>query len=164
VSAHALTNIVIGIAVVGLLLARQMRTRPVREDSGPRIVIILAVIGVIELVGATKGHTVAATTIAWIVGALVIGLILGAVRALTVTLWRTPEGTALRKGTVLTGVLWVVSLAAHLAMEVGIDHSTTVAGLGASSLLLYVALTLGTQREVVRWRAARLPASGGVAR
>jgi uncharacterized membrane protein len=156
VSAHALTNVVIGIAVVGLLLARQMRTRPVREDSGPRIVIILAVIGVIELVGATKGHSVAGTTIAWIVGALLVGLILGAVRALTVTLWRTPEGTALRKGTVLTGVLWVVSLAAHLAMEVGIDHSTAVAGLGASSLLLYVALTLGAQREVVRWRAARL--------
>ena len=63
------------------------------------------------------------------------------------------------QGTVLTAVLWVVSLGAHLAMEVGIDHSSKIAGLGASSLLLYLAVTLGVQREVLRRRAG-MPAVG----
>jgi hypothetical protein len=44
-------------------------------------------------------------------------------------------------------------------MEVGIDDSTKIAGLGASSLLLYLAVTLGVQREVLR-RLAGMPAVG----
>jgi hypothetical protein len=40
-------------------------------------------------------------------------------------------------------------------MEAAIDHSTKIVGLGSSSLLLCLALTLGVQREVVRWRAGR---------
>jgi uncharacterized membrane protein len=156
VPTSAITDIVIGVVVVGLLVARQTQTRPVRENSAARIVLILAVIGIIELVNATKGRTVGAPTVAWIVGSLIIGGVLGAVRALSVKIWRTPDGPALRKGTVATVVLWVVSLGAHLAMEVGIDDSTKIAGLGASTLFLYLALTLGAQLEVVRWRAARL--------
>ncbi len=87
---------------------------------------------------------------------LVVGGALGAVRALTVTIWRVPDGPALSKGTIATALLWAVSLGAHLAMQVGIDNSTKIAGFGASSLLLYLAVTLGAQREVSRRRAARL--------
>jgi hypothetical protein len=150
------TNIIIGTAVVGLLVANQLRTRPVRENSAARIVLILGVIGVVELVDATKGRSVGTTTLTWIGGTLVLGGALGALRALTVKIWRDQRGGALRKGSVATVVLWVVSLGAHLAMEAGIDHSTAISGLGASSLVLYLALTLGAQREVVRWRAAVL--------
>jgi hypothetical protein len=41
-------------------------------------------------------------------------------------------------------------------MEVGIDRSTKIVALGASSLLLCIAVTLGVQREVIRWRATKL--------
>ena len=154
-SGSQVTNIAIGVAVVVLLVANQLRTRPVREGSAARIVLVLGVIGVIELVDATKGRTVGPTTVAWIVASLLIGAALGAVRALTVRIRRAPDGSALRQGTVATALLWVVSLGAHLALEAAIDHSTKIVGLGASSLLVYLALTLGVQREVIRRRAGR---------
>jgi len=50
-----LTDIVIGVAVVGLLVARQMRARPVREGSAARISVVLGIIGIVELSDATKG-------------------------------------------------------------------------------------------------------------
>ena len=158
-SNNALIDIVIGVAVVGLLLARQMRARPVREGSATRISVILGVIGLIELSDATKGHPVGAGPVAWIVASLVVGGALGAARAFSTKIWRVQDGSAMSQGTVVTAVLWVVSLGAHHAMEVGIDHSTKIAGLGASSLLLYLAVSLGVQREVLRRRAG-MPAVG----
>jgi len=114
------------------------------------------VIGVVEIVDSTGGHSLGVATAAWIVGSLIIGGALGVVRALTVRIWRVEDGSALRRGTVATALLWIVALGAHLAMEIGIDRSTSIAGLGASTLLLYLAVTLGSQREVIRWRTARL--------
>ena len=158
-SNNALIDIVIGAAVVGLLVARQMRARPVREGSATRISVILGVIGLIELSDAAKGHYVGTGPVAWIVASLVVGGALGTARAFSTKIWRVQDGSAMSQGTVLTAVLWVVSLGAHLAMEVGIDDSTKIAGLGASSLLLYLAVTLGVQREVLRRRAG-MPAVG----
>jgi hypothetical protein len=156
VSSSELTNIGIGVVVVAVLIARQIRPRRARETSGLRIGAILGVIGLFEISGAIKGHTLGAGTVAWLIGSLLVGGTLGAARAATVTIWRASDGTAWRKGTVLTAILWLVSLGAHLAMEVGIDGSTKIAGLGAASLLLYLAVTLGVQLEVVRQRAAKL--------
>ena len=39
-----------------------------------------------------------------------------------------------------------LSIRTDIVLQVGIDHATTVAGFGSSSLLLYLAVTLGTQR------------------
>jgi hypothetical protein len=66
------------------------------------------------------------------------------------------DGWAWRQGTVLTAALWIVSLATHLVLDAVIDHSTTITALGTSSILVYLAVTLGVQREIVRWRASRL--------
>jgi hypothetical protein len=158
-SNKALIDIVIGVVVVGLLVARQMRARPVREGSATRISVILGVIGLVELSDATKGHSVGTAPVAWIVASLIVGGALGAARAFSAKTWRLPDGSAMSQGTAVTALLWLVSLAAHLAMEVGIDHSTKIAGLGASSLLLYLAVTLGVQREVLRRRVG-MPALG----
>jgi len=152
-STNSLTDIVIGAAVVGLLVTFQMRARPVRESSAARISVVLGIIGIVEISDAAKGHVVGAGTVAWIVGSLVIGGALGAARAFSTRIWRLQDGSGMSQGTIVTAVLWVISLGAHLAMEVGIDRSTKVAGLGASSLMLYLAVTLGVQREVLRRRA-----------
>ncbi len=148
--------IVIGVAVVALVIVRQLTTRPVRETSAARFTLILGVIGVIAVYDAWKGHTVGGVTVAWIVATLLVGAGLGVVRALTVRVWRTEDGSAVSKGSAVTAGLWILSLAAHLALEYGIDHSTKVAGLGASTLLLYLAVTLGAQREVILRRASVL--------
>jgi hypothetical protein len=158
VSSADVVNIIIGIAVVGLLIYRQWVTRPVRERSAARLVLILGVIGVVEMVEASKGHHLGPATVGWIVVGLVIGAALGAARATTTRVWRDANGTAWRRGSVLTAALWIVSLAAHFGIDALIDHSTTAKGLGSADILLYLAVSLGVQREVIRLRAARVPA------
>jgi hypothetical protein len=64
---------------------------------------------------------------------------------------------AWRRGSLLSAGLWVVSPAAHFGIDALIDHSTTAPNLGSADLLLYLAVSLGAQRELIRIRAARLP-------
>jgi hypothetical protein len=159
VSGAAVTNILIAVLIVAYLIARQLVTRPVRERSAARLVLILGVIGIIEMVQSVKGHKLGAETITLVAAGIVMGALLGLARAVTVRVWRDTAGLAWRRGTVLTAMLWVVSLAAHLGIDVVVDHSTTAKGLASASILLYLGVTLGVQREVIRLRAAQLPVS-----
>jgi hypothetical protein len=156
VSGSAVTSIVIAVAVVGLLIVRQLRVRPVREHSSARLVLILAVIGVVQMVQAAKGHHVGAATGVAIATGLLIGAALGAARAMTVRCWRDQDGVAWRQGTWFTAVLWIASLAIHFGIDDWIDRSTTATGLGAADILIYLAVSLGVQREITRLRAAHL--------
>jgi len=111
-----LTNLIIGVAVLALLLRRQLATRRLSESY--RLSVILAVIGIVEFADFLKGHPSDDGGIAAaVVGSLVIAAVFGAVRALTVQVWRGEGGHLLRKGTWLTAVLWVLSLAAHLGYD-----------------------------------------------
>jgi hypothetical protein len=156
VSGSAITSIVIAVAVVALLIVRQFTARRVRESTAARLVLILGVIGVIQMVQAAKGHHVGAMTIGAIAVGLLIGAGLGAARAMTLRIWRDDTGVAWRQGSWLTASLWVVSLAAHFGIDALIDHSTTAKGLGTADILLYLAVSLGVQREVARVRAAHI--------
>jgi len=151
----SLTNVVIGLLVVGLLLSRQLQPRLAKESSSVRLVAILAVVGVVDTRNAIGTHTVPVTALAWLGLSLVAGAGMGAARAATIRVWRAEDGSAWRQGTVLTAGLWLVSLALHLGLDWVIDHTSGIP-LGTSSILLYLAVTLGAQREVVRWRATRL--------
>ena len=111
--------------------------------------------GLIEMETAIGHHTVPVATVAWLVLSLLAGAGMGAIRAVTVTIWRAEDGSAWRHGTKFTAALWLVSLAAHFALDALVEHSTQIP-LGTSSILLYLAVTIGVQREIVRWRAARL--------
>jgi predicted histidine transporter YuiF (NhaC family) len=156
-SASDVVNILIGVAVVALLIVRQLRTRPVRETSAVRIILILAIIGVIEMVDASKHHHVAASAVALIVFGLVLAAGFGAWRATTVQVWRNGDGSAWRKGTTATAALWILAIATHIVIDVVIGHTDkSAAGVASASILLYLAVSLGVQREMLRARAARL--------
>ena len=71
--------------------------------------------------------------------------------------WRGADGVAWRRGTVVTAALWIASLAAHLGIDIAVDRTTTAHALGTATILLYLAVTLGVQREIVRARAIRAP-------
>jgi hypothetical protein len=160
-----LANIAIGLIVVGLLLVRQLRPRPAREASSARLVLILAAAGIFEISRAVGHHRLTAVAVTWLAVSLMAGAVTGAIRAATVRVWREPDGSAWRQATVLTAALWLVSLGAHLAVDTVIDHASRIAALGTSSILLYLAVTLGVQREIVRRRAAPLaPAEGAPSR
>jgi hypothetical protein len=147
------TEIVIGIAVVILLLARQVQKRSVREDSRPLIFLALAVVGLLEAGQYIKAHPVNSEAILLTVASLVLAAVFGVIRAYTVRLWRE-EGQLFRQGNVLTIVLWIVAIGIHLGGDLLIDSSAK--GLSTTTLLLYLAVTLGVQQMVVRYRAGQL--------
>jgi hypothetical protein len=155
------TNLIIGVAVLALFLSRQLATRRLSESY--RLSIILAVIGIVEFVNFLKGHPHNDGGIAVaVVGSLVIAAVFGAVRALTVRVWRQ-GGQLLRKGTWLTAVLWILSLAAHLGYDYLVaGHVTGKNGgnVGDATILLYLVVTLTIQRFVLLNRVARQEAAG----
>lgn len=148
-----ITEIVIGVAVVILLLARQVQKRSVKEDSRPLIFLILAVVGLFEAGQYIKAHPVNSEAILLSVASLVLAAVFGVIRAYTVRLWRE-DGQLFRQGNVLTVLLWIIAIGIHLGGDMLIDGAAK--GLSTSTLLLYLAITLGVQQTVVRYRAGQL--------
>ena len=149
-------NVLIALAVLALILSRQLRKRTVREAQPYRIVLILAVIGVIETTQFHRDHAVSAGAWALLALSLVIGAGFGAWRGATVHVWRE-NGVLLRQGNAVTVVLWIVGLALHLGVDLAIKHVDASAdGLGNSAVLLYLAITLGVQQLLVLERAEHL--------
>jgi hypothetical protein len=157
------TNLIIGVVVLALLLSRQLMTRRLSESY--RLSVILAVIGVVEFATFLKGHPHGdGAIVAAVAGSLVIAAGFGAVRALTVQVWRQ-GGQLMRKGTWLTGVLWVIGFAAHLGFDylvAGHVTGTNGGNVGDATVLLYLVITLTVQRYLLLRRVARQEAAGQV--
>jgi peptidoglycan/LPS O-acetylase OafA/YrhL len=152
-SSQSLFYLVIGVAVLGLLIFRQLRARPVRGNQ--RIVLILVIIGLVETVQhLQKTHTGSAAVVA-LVGSLVLAAVFGAARAATVKIWMQ-DGQAWVKGNVLTAVLWIAALAAHLGYDYLIGQHKDLGNIGDATLLLYLAVSLAIQGVIVTARAQRL--------
>src|ERR1700744_1566521 len=159
-----LTNLIIGVAVLALLLRRQLTTRRLSESY--RLSVILAVIGIVEFADFLKGHPGDDGGIAEaVVGSLVIAAVFGAVRALTVQGWRGPDGQLLRKGTWVTALLWIISLPPHLGYDdlvAGHIAGKNGSSVGDATILLYLVVTLTIQRFVLLRRVARQEATGEI--
>ncbi len=153
-SSQTTIQIVIGVAVLGLLIYRQLRARPV-SASALRIVVILAVIGLYEAVQYFHGRHAGTTVFVALGGSLVLAAVFAVARAMTVRLF-TRDGQVWQQGGWLTAVLWVLALAAHLGYDALIGQHKDLAGLGTATALLYLAVSFGIQRVIVQQRAARL--------
>jgi hypothetical protein len=155
------TDVILGVAVLALLIYRQLIARPVRA-RGLQIVAVLAVIGVLQTVQYFDKYHSSDGTYAALGGSLVLAAIFGALRSATVRLW-IQDGQAWQKGNWLTGVLWAVALAAHLGYDalVARGHGHGVPSVGDATVVLYLAVSLGVQRVLVQQRANRvLPGRG----
>jgi hypothetical protein len=151
-----LTDIVLGIAVLALVIYRQLSARPV-SDSGLRIIAILAVIGLLEASQFLQHGHAGAVTYAALAGSLVLAAAFGALRAATVRLW-LQGGQPWTRGTWLTAGLWIAAVAAHLAYDALVTPGHGSSGVGAATVVLYLAVSLGIQRIIVLRRAHRLRA------
>jgi len=154
------TDIVLGVAVLALLIYRQVVARPV-TTRGLRIVGILAIIGVLQTVQYFDKYHSSDGTYAALGGSLVLAAIFGALRSATVRLW-IQDGQAWQKGNWVTGALWVVALAAHLGYDalVARGHGGSAPSVGDATVVLYLAVSLGIQRVIVQQRANRLVPGG----
>jgi hypothetical protein len=162
-SSSAVISLVVGLAVLALVLSRQLATRRLTESY--RLSIILAVIGAVEFVDFLKGHpgNPAGITEA-VVGSLVLAAAFGVARALTVRVWRQ-GGLLMRKGTWITAILWVIAVAAHYGYDdLVAGHITGKNGssVGNATVLLYLAISLTVQQFVLLARVQRQDAAGEV--
>ena len=151
-------EIVLGVVILGLLIYRQLRSRPINAN-GLRLVAILAVIGLFEAYSFLEKHHSGAVTYAALGGSLVLAAVFGALRAATVRVW-SQDGQAWSRGNWLTAVLWVVALAAHLGYDALVTPGRGSSGLGAATVVLYLAVSLGIQRVITQTRANRLQPGG----
>jgi len=150
------SNLLVAGLVLILIIARQLRPRPVREERPYTVIAILAVVGLAETASFAGNHTVSAS--AWTLLALsfLMALGFGALRGATVHLWRA-DGVLTRQGNLVTIALWVVGLAIHLGIDRLIeDNDSAAKGLGSTALLLYLGITLAAQRVVTLERARRM--------
>jgi hypothetical protein len=160
------TNLIIGLAVVALLVSRQLMARRLNENY--RLSVILAVIGLVELANFLKsvhGPHDDGRIIVALVGSLVLAALLGAARALTVRVWRQDDGQLMRQGTWVTAVLWIVSLAVHLGYdELVAGHIAGANGgnVGDATIVLYLMITLAVQQFLLLARVRRQEAAGDV--
>jgi hypothetical protein len=149
----SVSSIVIGILVVAYSCYRQLQTRTVREDRGSIIFVVLLVIGLYQAFTFAEKHEVGAEIVIITIGSLIVGLALGVLRGVLVHVWRA-GGKLYRRGNATTIVIWVVGIAIHLAVEFlsqKLDRSAQ--GLASSTLLIYIALSIGAQRFIVLRRA-----------
>jgi len=148
-------EIILGLAVLVLLIYRQLRARPI-SAGGLRLVAILAVIGVIETAGYLQKYHGGPATYAALGGSLVLAAVFGVVRAATVRLWMQ-DGQVWGKGNWLTAALWIIALAVHLGYDALVAHGHGSSGnVGTATVVLYLAVSLGVQRLIAQLRASRL--------
>jgi hypothetical protein len=86
--------------------------------------------------------------------------VFGVLRAATVRVWLQGD-QPWTKGNWLTAVLWVLALAAHLGYDALVTPGRGSSGLGAATVILYLAVSLGIQRGLTQVRANRLQPAGG---
>lgn len=154
-------DVILGLAVLALLIYRQLAARPVNA-SALRLIAILLIIGLIQTYQfLSKGHD-HPLTFAALGGSLVLAAIFGALRAGTVRVW-VDDGQPWSQGNWVTAVLWIASLVAHLGYDALVVHGPGARGLGTATVVLYLAVTLGFQRVLVFRRAHRLQLAGPVA-
>ena len=160
------TNLIIGVAVVALLVSRQLMARRLNENY--RLSVILAIVGLVEFVNFLKsvhGPHDDGRIIVALAGSLVLAALLGAARALTVRVWRQDDGQLMRQGTWVTAVLWIVSLAVHLGYDelvAGHIAGTNGGNVGDATIVLYLMITLAVQQFLLLARVRRQEAAGDV--
>jgi hypothetical protein len=148
-------EIILGAAVLALLIYGQLRTRPVNA-AGLRVIAVLAIVGVVETSQFLQ-HNHAGRNVRGYQRQP------GAGRHV-----RGPAGRdsptlaagrpAWSRGTWLTAALWIVALAAYLGYDALVPHGHGDRGLGAATVVLYLAVSLAIQRLIVQARARRLSA------
>ena len=137
---------VVGVLVLIPVLLRQIRAVPVPRAYVPRLPIVLGVIGLFALSSYAGDHHVTSTDWTWVLGTLLGGVVLGALRGVSMRVWDS-NGWVVRQANLVTMALWLVTLVLQFAGD-------AAAGLVGASFLIFLGLTMSAQRYV-EFRRAR---------
>lgn len=156
-SLSGLTDILVAVAVVALVLVRQLRPRRVTEGRSWWILPAVLVYFGLKQGGVLDPRHEAASA-GLLAAEMVIGAGMGAVWAFTTRIWRDESGTAWMKGTKATAAAW----AGGITLRVGLAALAAATGVheGKGALMLSLAVTLLIRKAVVAWRiSGRAPAA-----
>jgi hypothetical protein len=152
----ALTSGLIALAIAALVIARQFSTRRVVSSW-----TLIPPIGLF-VYGLTGIGSLDATGFALLGVNVLLALGFGVARASTMRIWTSSRGELLMRGTVLTLVLWALTIGARLGVY-AVERS---AGLGLPStgaaLLIPAAVTLGALIVAVYLRSQRVRLAASV--
>jgi hypothetical protein len=154
-------NVLLAVAVVGVLLARQFRARRLGTDR--RWWLLPAILGAVALTGPglldARHHTASAALLA---GELLVGAALGLGWGATTRIWARADGSVWSRGTAASAVVWGVGIALRVGLYVlgaalGVRQDT-------SAVLLALAVTLLVRSGILTWRSlSHTPARAGAA-
>ncbi|MFK8908580.1 DUF1453 domain-containing protein [Streptomyces sp. YS-3] len=156
----SLVNVLVAVAVVALIVSRQVR--PQRLADAKRWWVVPAVLvwlGIRQKGLVDPDHHLVSAVLLGI--ELATGLLMGAAWAWTSKVWSEPDGSVWTRGTRATAAVWVLGI----AVRVGLAVIAALAGIrmGTGALLLGLAASLLVRGGILAWRARSLPASYGVA-
>lgn len=151
-----LVNALVIVAVIGVVIARQLRPRQVSAGGRwwliPAVLVVLAIRdgGLID-----TGHRDAA--VALLAAELVVGAAMGVVWAATTRIWTQDDGSVWAQGTRATITVWMLGIATRAGLyaagaSMGVHQDS-------GSVLLAVAATLLIRSGVLMWRARSLEPS-----
>ncbi|MFD7644851.1 DUF1453 domain-containing protein [Kitasatospora sp. NPDC059795] len=149
----ALSNVLIAVAVIVLVVGRQLRAR--RLDTERRfwlLPLILAAVALRDPVLIDPAHKGAAALI--LAGSLVTTVGMGCAWGWTMRLWRDQEGQLWTQGSVATVFAWVGAIVIRIGWygvgtALHVHQSTSV-------LMLSLGLLLLVRSAAVSWRARQL--------
>jgi hypothetical protein len=158
--------VISSLALAGVIflfvLYSQMRVRTVTFRRTFVFPIALVVIALTQQFGHVAGEQGSAlnglfahggASVALFLGALSLALVFGLARGLVTEIWTEADGTVLRRGGLMVGVLWLLTLVCRGAIAViayknGVPETVTL-------IWLELAVTLLAQNAIVMARANR---------
>lgn len=155
-----LPSLVIAAVAIVLIIRKQTGTRRVTPVRMYAIPVIMAVVGLGMVIGLEHARFLDPSHIALsfllVVAELVIGVVMGFVRAATIRAWRDEQGTAWFRGDGRTVLAWLASIlirvgAAGLGAALGVHSSSGM-------FMVFFAITLLTQNMIVL-RRSTMPAA-----
>ncbi|MFI1103577.1 DUF1453 domain-containing protein [Streptomyces melanogenes] len=155
----ALVNVLVAVAVVALIVSRQVRPQQLADAKRwwlvPAVLVYLAIRekGLVDPDHHLASVLLLGTEVA-------TGLLMGAAWGWTSKLWTEADGSVWTKGTRATAAVWAVGI----AVRAGLAGIGALAGIrmGTGALLLGLAASLLVRSGILVWRAQSLPASYGV--
>jgi len=136
---------VVGALVLIPVLLRQIRVVPVPRAYTPRLPIVLGVVGLFAMSVYAGDHHVTSTDWGWVAGTLVGAVVLGGLRGVSTKVWDA-NGWVVRQANLVTMALWLLTLVLQFAGD-------AAAGLVGASFLIFLGLTMASQRYVEFRRA-----------